>query len=65
MDRWTAVYSCLSIGAFRFEYAWLMGRNNVLTEQQLADAQAAYRRNGIDVSKFVFTNQNADCVYEP
>ncbi len=64
-ENWTAVYSCLSVGAFNFEYAWLMSRTNTLSDQLLAQAEAAYTRNGIDVNKFRPTAQSDDCNYVP
>ena len=64
-ETWTAVYSCLSIGAFNFEYAWLMGRSNTLSPELLGAAQAAYTRNGVDVNKFAFTVHSDSCNYVP
>lgn len=50
---WTAVYDCVMIGAFKFEYAWLMGRTNSLTPEQLAAAQEACK-DRFHIEKFVF-----------
>ena len=62
---YTAVYDCATIGAFTFEYAWLMGRNSSLTQQQLATARAAYTKFGINTNTFTTTVQGPDCVYIP
>lgn len=62
---YTAVYDCETLGVFKFEYAWLMARENTMTPEQLAAARAAFTSQGIDVSTFEPTYQGSSCVYEP
>nr|CAH0100096.1 unnamed protein product [Daphnia galeata] len=62
---YTAVYDCVSVGAFKLEYAWLMGRTNTLNAEQLATARAAYTQFGIDISTFETTIHDDTCIYLP
>ena len=64
-ENWTAIYSCDSISIFTIEFAWIMSRTNTLSEQLLAQAEAVFTRNGIDVNKFRPTAQSDDCNYVP
>ena len=57
------VYECVSAGVFKFEFGWILARNNVLSEQELNRAYDVFKKYGIDIGKFVPTKQGDDCNY--
>eukprot|EP00095_Tigriopus_kingsejongensis_P011001 maker-scaffold281_size224178-snap-gene-1.29 protein:Tk11001 transcript:maker-scaffold281_size224178-snap-gene-1.29-mRNA-1 annotation:"hypothetical protein DAPPUDRAFT_230075" len=64
-ENWASVYSCTDIfGALKVEFAWILAREPVLAPEMLDMAYEAYTSQGIEVSKFEATTQNAECTYE-
>ena len=63
--NYSAVYDCTSVGAFTFEYGWLLTRSNTPSAATTQAGQAAFTRNGIDITNFEITPQSNTCNYQP
>ena len=63
--NYSAVYECSSVGAFTFEYAWILTKSNTPSAATIQAAQAAFARNGVDYTTFEITPQSDTCNYQP
>ncbi|XP_046437376.1 apolipoprotein D-like [Daphnia pulex] len=63
--NYASVYSCGVAGAFVLEYAWLLGREQTMTQEVMDVALSKFTQFGVDVSTFQMTTQGASCVYFP
>ncbi|XP_046653698.1 apolipoprotein D-like [Daphnia pulicaria] len=63
--NYASVYSCGLAGAFVLEYAWLLGREQTMTQEVMDVALSKFTQFGVDVSKFKPTAQGESCVYFP
>nr|CAH0105671.1 unnamed protein product [Daphnia galeata] len=62
---YSAVYSCGNIGPVKIEYAWLLAREQTMSEADMEIALSKFTQFGIDVSQFIPTLQGETCVYYP
>ncbi|XP_057376531.1 apolipoprotein D-like [Daphnia carinata] len=63
--NYASVYSCDVAGAFVLEYAWLLGREQTMTQEIMDVALSKFTQFGVDVSEFQPTTQGETCVYYP
>ncbi|KAL9658641.1 hypothetical protein ABK040_006177 [Willaertia magna] len=57
-NNYAMVFSCFSVlGVYHYEIAWILGRQRQLSQQTLSDIMVAFKKQGIDSSKFILTKQ--------
>ncbi|XP_069975883.1 apolipoprotein D [Penaeus vannamei] len=62
-ENYSSVYNCFEEGDYHWQYAWLLTRAQVPSEEVIATARQAFANNGIDLSLFHVTYQGDDCPY--
>lgn len=62
-SSWTAIYSCDSVGFFKFEFAWLMARTPSISQDMEQQGMNVFSEFGIDITRFVPTPQDESCIY--